>query len=275
MPATMSAVLTSARLSSWVPVNTSNVGAIRGQRVRRAGADQREEDQPPPAPTVRERDGHQRHQHAGACHRQGDPEGLVRPVEGAGDRVAVLRQQRTAEVREQGDRGQGAEPARLLRRERHRWDDRKRLDGRGRWRPGQRGLEAGGGVGERAPRPSQAWMRRNQVKKGTTTSLTASRRTSVVGPADDRTTASSPAVVSGMPSIGPAKPEVVGARARLSTRARHTWSLSASTVISIERRTCGMLRRPRLEESPACPSSPQATVPQRSRSPTSTARRSS
>ena len=124
----------------------------RGQRVRRAGADQREEDQPPSAPAVRQRDGHQRHQHAGACHRERDPEGLVGLVEGAGDGVAVLRQQRTAEVREQGHRGQGAEPARLLRRERHRRDHRERLDRRRRWRPGQRGLEAGGGVGERTSR---------------------------------------------------------------------------------------------------------------------------
>ena len=104
--------------------------------------------------------------------------------------------------------------------------------------------------GARAAAPSHAWNRRNQVKNGTYTSLVVSSCTCVV-PGDESTiVAIRRALVSGIPTIGPAN-----GRRRLRpsasspTIASRTRSESDSTQISIERRTCGMLRRPRLEES--------------------------
>ncbi len=125
MPATISTVLTNARLSSCAPVNTSNVGAERGEQVRRARADQADEDEPAAAPAVGERDGDQRHEHAGPRDAERDAEGLVGAAERAGDRVTVLGEQGAAEVGEQCDRGERAEPGGLLRGERDRRDNRE------------------------------------------------------------------------------------------------------------------------------------------------------
>ena len=133
-------------------MNTSKVGESAVEGIGRAGADQRDEDQTAAPQPVGERDRDQRHQHAGPRDREGRPERLVGPVEGTGDRVAVLREQGTAEVGEEGDRGQRAEPGRLLGGERHRRDDREQLE-RTRGRTvGRRGPKPGGGVGERAAR---------------------------------------------------------------------------------------------------------------------------
>ena len=105
--------------------------------------------------------------------------------------------------------------------------------------------------------PSHAWRRRNQVKNGTRTVLDVSRARRVECADDSTIVACRRALVSGMPAIEPSKalPFVGSAatRASSSVSARWTCSRSASTVISIERRTCGMLRRPRLEESPDGP----------------------
>ena len=75
----------------------------RGDRVRRARADERDEDQTPAAETVGERDDHERHEHADARDRERQAEVGVGAVERVGDRVAVLREQRSAEVRDQRD----------------------------------------------------------------------------------------------------------------------------------------------------------------------------
>src|SRR5437764_7677168 len=83
------------------------------------------------------------------------------------------------------------------------------------------------------------------------TSLMASSRTWVSPGASLTTAASSRAVVSGIPWIGPVYPSSVDVSSSSSTSASRTRSASAAIVISIERRTCGMLRRPRLEECPA------------------------
>ena len=81
--------------------------------------------------------------------REGDAERLVRATEGAGDGVAVLGEERPAEVGEQRHRRQRAEPRRLFGGEGHRRHHGEGLHGR-------RGLvvrrtaacEAGDGVGE-------------------------------------------------------------------------------------------------------------------------------
>ncbi len=70
--------------------------------------------------------------------------------------------------------------------------------------------------------PSHAWIRRNHVKKGTMTSLTASSRSCVDVPVRVSTVASRRAVVSGMPLIAPMKVPSTSARSRSSTSAR--WS---------------------------------------------------
>ena len=150
MPATMSTVLTSERFEQLRAGEHLEGGGERGQQVGDARADQPDEDQAAATPPVGERDGDQRHQHAGPGDGEGDPQRLVGPVEGAGHRVAVLGEQRTREVGDQRHRGERAEAARLLGRERHRRDDGQRLE-RGRsLGAGGGGGEPGGGVGERA-----------------------------------------------------------------------------------------------------------------------------
>ena len=149
IPATISAVLTRARLKSCAPVNTSKVGASavsafaahaptsairisRRRPHRSASAIATNETSTPARATA-----------------SATPSAWSERPNAAGDRVAVLREQRTAEVREQRDRGEGAQPPRLFRRERHRWHHRERLH---RWRrivAADRRLEAGDRVRER------------------------------------------------------------------------------------------------------------------------------
>ena len=203
MPATISTVLTSARLSSCAPVNTSKLGASAVSRLAAQAPTSADEDEAAAAPAVGQRDGDQRHQHAGPGDRQRHAEGLVGLVEGAGDGVAVLGQERAGEVGDQGDRGQRRQAAGLLGRERDRRHHGEQLQRRGRVGPGGGGVEARGGVGERASRrratPGSAGT---SVKNGTRTCSWPRGQAASVR-RDSTIVACRRALVSGMPAIGP------------------------------------------------------------------------
>ena len=163
----------------------------RGEQVGRARADQPDQDQAAPTPAVGERDGDQRHQHAG-------------PGDGRARRPSAWSERPNALVTA-SPFWESSAPQKLASRATAASAPRRAacsgVNGTG--GTTGRGFSGGGGRrvggrrvqsgrrrgGARGGRPSHAWSRRNQVKNGTTTSLTATephlgRRTAVAD--DDR-----------------------------------------------------------------------------------------
>ncbi len=98
--------------------------------ARDARAADTPEEEPSTAEPVGQCDRHDRDEHADARDREGDAERAVGAVECVDDGVAVLGEQRAAEVGDGPDRGDRGEARRLLRREGHRRDDRRDAPGR-------------------------------------------------------------------------------------------------------------------------------------------------
>ena len=197
----------------WAPVNNSKLGATAERRLAAHAPTIAGEDQPATSEPVGERDRHQRHQHPGAGDGERHAERLIRLTEGTRDRVAVLRQQRAAEVGDQrGTRASAQSRAACSGVNGTGGTTGRSFNGGGSGCPWTAACSRAAAWGSARRAPSQAWKRRNQVKNGTVMVLAAvscsstgpSPGTGASAGAAATKLAASVDVVSGIPSSIPA-----------------------------------------------------------------------
>ncbi len=124
----------------------------RGECVRGARADEGDQDQPATTPPVGERDGDERHQHAGARDGQSaTPSAWSERPNALVTASPFWESSAPQKLASSADRGQRAEPGRLLGGERHRWHHREWFHRRRGLPTVYRGLEARDRMGERPP----------------------------------------------------------------------------------------------------------------------------